>query len=100
MWDIWSHISNFIETDYDRCQLMMTCKQISKTRFYFNEMKPIKKIIKSSWFDNFINIMMFDGSEKLPLFVTHLTFGFAFNQPINDAIPSSVTHLTFNWKFN
>jgi len=22
MWDVWSHITNFIERDYDKCRLM------------------------------------------------------------------------------
>src|SRR5690606_15053083 len=39
-------------------------------------------------------------NDSIPSSVTHLTFGDNFNQSINDAIPSSVTHLTFGWNFN
>ena len=31
--------------------------------------------------------------------LTHLTFGFYFNQPV-DSLPQSVTHLTFSYSFN
>ena len=95
MWDIWGHIAGFIELDIDRCRLMMTCKQISKTRFYFYEQININKIINLEWYDNFINVIVSDNCDKLPLCVTHLTFCSDFNQPIIDAFPSKVTHLTF-----
>ena len=75
MWDVWSYITNFIEKDNDKCRLMMTCKEISKTRFYFYEMIDINKIINLEWFNNFANIIINDKFEKVPLFITHLTFG-------------------------
>jgi len=90
MWDVWSYITNFIERDNDKCRLMMTCKQISQKRFYFNEQKDINKMINLEWYNNFINVITLNNHTKLPLFITHLTFGSRFNQPIIDAIPSSV----------
>jgi hypothetical protein len=36
----------------------------------------------------------------IPNSVTHLTFGYYFNQNIKGCIPNSVTHLTFGWRFN
>jgi len=36
----------------------------------------------------------------MPDSITHLTFGWFFNQPINSCIPDSVTHLTFGYNFN
>ena len=74
MWDVWGHIANFIETDKDRCYLMMTCKQISENQFYFYEMIYIERIMNSKWFNNFVNIIVSDKSKKLPLFITYLTF--------------------------
>ena len=38
--------------------------------------------------------------DYIPSLVTHLTFGYDFNQGIKDCIPTSVTHLTFGWHFN
>jgi len=39
--------------------------------------------------------------ELCPNGVTHLVFGWSFNQPLNvGVIPSSVTHLVFGWSFN
>jgi len=90
MWDIWNYITNFIERDNDKCRLMMTCKQISKKRFYFNEQKDINKILNLKWYDNFVNVIIHDDHDKLPLYITHLTFGRCFNRPIIDAFPSSV----------
>ena len=74
MWDVWAHIENFIEKDKDRCRLMMTCKQISKNKFYFCEKIAIEKIKKSSWFNNFISVIISNKSEKISSNVTHLTF--------------------------
>jgi len=37
---------------------------------------------------------------KIPLSVTHLTFGACFNKSIKDNIPPSVTHLKFGEHFN
>lgn len=58
MWDIWSHIAKYIKKDKDKCRLMMTCKEISKNKFYFNEQILVKKIYNSRWFDNFVKIFV------------------------------------------
>ena len=59
MWDSWSYITNFIENDNDKCRLLMTCKQISFGRFYFNEQKSNNKIINLRWYDNFVNVIIY-----------------------------------------
>jgi len=103
--DILGYIINFIETNKDKCYFLMTCKGISNTNFKFNEMINLKNIYgKTRWFDNFINVMM-DEETKLkkyifPFHVTHLTFGFWYDQPIDGIIPYGVTHLTFGCCFN
>ena len=39
--------------------------------------------------------------NDIPNLVTHLTFGYLFNQPLEkDDIPNTVTHLTFGYMFN
>jgi len=43
---------------------------------------------------------MSDTNKSLPKHVTHLTFGWDFNRPINSCIPDSVTHLTFGYDFD
>ena len=75
MQDIWGHITELIYNDNDICHLMMSCKWISKCRFYFYEPNEICKIKKSQWFNHFNNIFNYHNSDKLPLFITHLTFG-------------------------
>ena len=119
MLDVWSYITEFIGTNNDKFRLMMTCTEISKCRFYFNEMIAVEKIAGSRWFNNFVDILVFDNTSILPSFtqyltfktdlpinnyisstVTHLTFGSSFNQSVKNCIPSSVTHLTFGFYFN
>ena len=108
--DVWGHIASFINSDKDKCHLMMTCKEISKCNFYFNEMIDNEKIIKSRWFNKFTNINA-DDLSILPSFVTHLKIGtyeisyltifrtFS-NYDFKGKIPSTVTHLTFPDDFN
>ena len=41
------------------------------------------------------------NKDDIPNSVTHLTFGYNFNQPLKkDDIPNLVTHLTFDYDFN
>ncbi|AGC02076.1 hypothetical protein H012_gp383 [Acanthamoeba polyphaga moumouvirus] len=37
--------------------------------------------------------------RSLPSRLTHLTFGWEFNQPIEECIPNSVSHLTLKKSF-
>src|SRR5690606_16716268 len=100
MLDVWGHIAGFIKTNNDKCRLMMTCTEISKCRFYFDEMITIKKIAGSRWFNNFIDVLVPDKTSILPLNIQYLTFGYNFNENIDDYIPLTVTHLTFGMFFN
>ena len=79
---------------------MMTCSEIYKCRFYFNEMIDIEKITGSRWFNNFVDILVLNYASVFPSNVQYLTFGENFNQPIKKCIPSFVTHLTFGRYFN
>jgi len=109
--DIWGHLTKSLENDRDKCHLMMTCKNISKCEFYFNNRIDFSKIMNITWLDRFTNIYV-DGysdfprfgltntSFVLPLFATHLAFHWGFNKSIKNCIPSSVTHLTFGVCFN
>lgn len=108
--DVWSHIAIFIDSDKDKCHLMITCKKISKCNFYFNEIICIEKIIGTAWFDRFTNIET-DDLSILPRYLTHLKigtwtfsyaaiFGDVTNYDFNGKIPLTVTHLTFPDNFN
>lgn len=130
MLDVWSYITELIEDDKDKCRLMMTCKWISKCRFYFNQMNTYEKILRSRWFDHFTNVLVnkkiimrpileisskeinnkFPSNmnnptfakfvSKFPLNMTHLTFEDKFNKSVKKCIPSTVTHLTFGDYFS
>ena len=94
-------------------------------RIYFNDIISISKVIKILPKYRFTNIMWnsnlnLNPKQKIqigknctndilvllhiPNSVTHLTFGYCFNQEIKDGvallIPNSVTHLTFGNEFN
>jgi len=51
--DLWGYLSEFIQTNQDKCWLMMTCKEISKCQFYFNESIHHKKIIGLLWYNKY-----------------------------------------------
>ena len=101
-----------------------------KNKIYYNDDTWLDKIDKLWYYNNFTSIMcnhsynrifpkhirklhydgLFDNENTInkntinkytvPNSVTHLTFGYYFNQNINDCIPNSVTHLTFGDWFN
>jgi len=127
--DVWGYISKFIETNKDKCYLMMTCSWISHCEFYFEEIVLHEKIMNTMWYNKFTNIdelsdlsilprsithlifsegisgFHFYGTDydikgKIPSTVTHLKFRSDFNQSIDQCIPPSVTHLEFGYCFN
>lgn len=100
MLDAWSYIANLLESDKDKCRLMITCKDMSKCRFFFNERIKIEKIVTSNFFNHFVNIKINNFNVPFPSFITHLKFGSEFNESIDNRIPSTITHLIFGWRFN
>ena len=86
----------------DNIHLSATSKRLSviKFRIIFFTLTCIKDIIHLSYFHQFSNVIMLDTNESLPKHVTHLTFGYHFNQAIDSCISDSVTHLTFGKFFN
>lgn len=53
---------------------------------------------------HYIRILTVVGNQRLhilPRNLARLTFGFYFNQPVNDIVwPQSITHLTFGYRFD
>jgi len=99
--DLWGYLSEFINNDRDKCRLMMTCKKISKCRFYFYRLRDIYYAKKSRWFNHFTNVHNIHDINALPLSIKHLSFGNYFNKPFDsDKIPPSVTHVTFGNGFD
>lgn len=93
--DIWSHIATFIESNKDRCQLLMTHKEILKANIYFDEQINVEKIIRLHFFDRFRNISNVYYLELLPKFVTKISFCPGFHASLTDKLPSTVTHISF-----
>src|SRR5579872_4413206 len=73
-----------------------------KNKVYYNEKIGICKINTLFYYDMFTNVYVINNNayKSLPKAITHLTFGWEFNQNIRDCIPNSVTHLTFGNDFN
>jgi hypothetical protein len=126
-------------SDKQKIYVSLISKQFDRLKFkmIYTKLISLSKIISLPYFDKFENILLdvmnvtYPTSSKficflangsdipqkithltfgfyfnnpinncIPSFVTHLTFGYYFNQPINDCIPSSVTHLSFGWFFD
>lgn len=93
--DIWSHIATFIDSNKDRCRLLMTHKEILKANIYFDELINVEKIMRLVWFDRFRNISNVYYLNLLPKFVTKISFCPGFHEELTDKLPSTVTHITF-----
>lgn len=140
--DIAIIICNYLSDDKSKLLFLSTTKYLSSYKKFitYNDLHIFKKIRRLSYADSFTNLKIktiselkflssnvkkitFDDSFDedirglIPSTITHLTFGFKFNQYINrskiliyttdgfenvirDAIPSSVTHLIFGERFN
>ena len=83
--------------DYSKNSLINTCQKFNLLKFlitYINKYdynKIKNKIIKGYKFKKIC--YEFDIKGCIPASVTHLTFGYEFNQDIKNSIPTSVTHL-------
>lgn len=97
--DIWIHIMRFIEDDFNKFDLLMTCKDMSKCQFYFIQSHDIVKVFHSKWYNHFINIMISEDNHLsfLHSIVTQLVIDNYYYRLIEleYKIPTSVTHLTF-----
>ena len=98
--DIYCHLCTFL-TDIDKLNFLSSSTILHrfKSKVFFNDIILIDKIIHLWYLDRFTNIMA-HKLGKYPRCLTHLTFGYHFNQDIKDCIPASVTHLTLGYCFN
>lgn len=95
MLDAWTAIAHHIKSDKDKCHLMMTCKEISKCQFYFDEFIFARKIIGISWFDHFRSVVVEDIVE-LPKSIYRLGFWHNYKKSIKNMIPLTVKRVFFD----
>ena len=100
MEDIYIYICGFLP-DVDKLYYLSTSNlmHVLKSKAIFNKQILIDKINGLWYYNQFINIIT-NNIYVFPKFITHLTFGYCFDQNIKDCIPNSVTHLTFGSSFD
>ena len=105
-------------TNREKINLSMACTRLDKLKcvFMYCEKIHIGKILKLSFFDNFESVQISNETYEypknvkevhlrtettnIPEGVTHLKFGYDFNEPIENIIPQSVIHLIFGACFD
>jgi len=87
--------------DKEKVYVAATCKQLNSImdRLIFFQKVRVTKITHLPYFDNFKHVEIGDF-VRYPKYVTHVTFGNSFDNPIVNKMPSSVTHVTFGRNFN
>src|SRR5688572_14969247 len=87
--------------DINKIKLLSVTKSYHelKNKIIYNNKIKYNKINHLWYYDRFINVVV-NKITILPKLITHLTFGYLFNQDIKGSIPESVTHLTFGSHFN
>lgn len=114
--EIISLMLSYIESDKDKCQFLMTCHDITKCDFTFNEEVRINKIAKSRWYDRFTKVGIYYGDKwpsQFPLSIKHLIYlplldldhNYHYNGPVckidsidnpQMILPLSIIKLTIN----
>ena len=99
--DIILYIIEFLN-DKDKIIFTSIEKEMNLLKYHvkFYNKYQYDKIKHLSFIKNFKEIQYLSGDTNIPNNITHLTFGFHFDQVIKDRIPNSVTHLTFGCCFN
>ena len=87
----------FYLCDKDKIKFLSLSKElhILKNKVYYDDVVSTDEICHLSYYDRFTTIIS-DTKYKLPASVTHLTFGYYFDNNRLYIIPISVTHLTFD----
>ena len=95
-------ILNKLLDNKSKLNLITTNKLIfeKKLKFTIDKLIENPERYQNCWFYDCLTNILIKEKIKLPLYVTHLTFGWYFNQNIEGCIPNSVTHLTFGFGFN
>jgi len=97
--DCWNIILQFIKSNKNKCNLLMTHKDMINCNVYFEEPIDLRNITKSTWFNNFINIIVNGKYDELPLSTKYVTFGNRFKYSDKGIFPQSVTHVKLNKKY-
>jgi len=115
--DVLVKISEFL-FDADKIAWSATCMLMGRLRhkFIYHECITVRIIKHLSYFDRFENVAITNAKDRypkrakfihfcadntdIPYGITHLSFDYGFNQPINDCIPTTVTHLKFGIDFD
>ncbi len=100
--DVMAEILFHLE-DKNKIQLLSTNTffHVFKNKITFTNGIDLRKVNHLSYYDNFVNIKFSNNfnenisTYRFPLNMTHLTFGYFFDQNIENCIPQGVTHLTF-----
>ena len=100
-YDIILYIIEFLD---DRDKIIFTSieKEMNLLKYHikFHNKYEYDKIKHLSFIKNFKEIHYLSDNINIPNYITHLTFGYYFNQEIKDSIPNSITHLIFGDYFN
>ena len=113
--DLFKLLLNLL-SDSDKFYFLITCKNFYDNKYLitFDEQHHILKILKSSFFDCFTNLIFneyiyFTNKEifgeitrplQMPNKIKKITLSETFNKSIKGCIPNTVTHLTFGNSFN
>ena len=63
--DVWEIIISCVETNSDKFNILITCKDFLNYQCIFNQAVSIHKIRESKWFDKFTNVNI-DDREYIP----------------------------------
>lgn len=83
--ETWNIIVSFLENNHEKYYLLTTCKDLSKCDVLFTDYVELYFILKSQWFDNFINIQMsiFSSITERPKKVKNVYYYSAGALPID-----------------
>lgn len=95
-------IFNNLFIDQDKIKIISLNKFLNskRTKFTYNNLLKIREEFQTLWFYDCLTNVGVDNVFKFPNSITHLTFGFFFDKPIENKIPNTVTHLTFGKYFD
>ena len=92
-------IFNKLLTDIEKIRLI--CNKFiynNKYKLRFNEQYYVNSLHKNDWYFNCLTNVRIYSNFELPINTTHLFYD--HKDPINFMLPNTITHLTFGYLFN